>query len=171
MTDQPTITPTITADQLGITPITLRRWCTYHAAHLSTNANPPVGQARRFSGRDLEVLKHVKALRDQGFSVANINDQLGQLTFAEIDTEDHIADDSTDLASMGSQEGLQQAPASIMAPEYLMLIERRFEALEASASSRRAGWERDALIFVLGLAVGVVLLVGVLAAVALWGGG
>ena len=81
-------TPHNTADTLGITPFTLRRWCDYHAAYLSSSANPPAGQARRFTGRDLEVLKHVKSLRAQGLTVARINEQLAPLTFAEIDTNE-----------------------------------------------------------------------------------
>jgi len=42
-------------------------------------ANPPAGQARRFTGRDLEVLKHVKSLRAQGLTVARINNFLGKV--------------------------------------------------------------------------------------------
>lgn len=131
MSEQHINTPTITAETLGITPVTLRRWCDYHSAHLSQGANPLAGQARRFSGRDLEVLKTVKQLRDQGFTVANINDQLGKLTFAEIDTTAQ-QDETAIEAHPAVPEGLQQAPAPIVAQDYILSIEHRLERLERS---------------------------------------
>jgi len=46
--------PTFTAELLGIKPLTLRRWCEYHAEHLSPGTNPPSGQARRFTDKDIK---------------------------------------------------------------------------------------------------------------------
>jgi len=79
MSKQKATPPTETAEIIDITPVSLRRWCDYHAAHLSPGANPPAGQARRFTGRDIEVLKTVKQLREQVFTVARINEQLATL--------------------------------------------------------------------------------------------
>lgn len=72
-------------EHLGIQPITLRRWCATYAAHLSPTANPTPGTSRRFTGRDLEVLRHVRTLRDKGVSVPLIAEQLAGLTFPTID--------------------------------------------------------------------------------------
>ena len=128
MPDQSVTTPTITAEILGITPVTLRRWCDYHGAHLSTGANPPAGQARRFNGRDLEVLKTVKQLREQGLTVASTNDQIGKLTFAEIDTTDPQPDQPQALAAV--QESAHNALAPTVAQDYIITVERRVGALE-----------------------------------------
>ena len=123
-------TPHNTADTLGITPFTLRRWCDYHAAYLSPSANPPAGQARRFTGRDLEVLKHVKSLRAQGLTVARINEQLAPLTFAEIDNSEQ----DTDIVeapqdAQTAQDARHATPASTVALDDL---EKLLEALERS---------------------------------------
>lgn len=81
-------TPHSTANMLEITPVTLRRWCAAHAEFLSPGANPPErGEARRFTGRDIEVLKHVKSLRAQGKTEGKINEQLRTLTFPEIEED------------------------------------------------------------------------------------
>jgi len=122
--------PTFTAELLGIKPLTLRRWCDYHADHLSAGTNPPSGQARRFTDKDIEILKHIKHLRSQGFNTATINAQLAGVAFAIVDNDEQSAIDSEELAPTTAQGGLQQAPASGLAPEYLTAIERRFWALE-----------------------------------------
>ena len=123
-------TPHNTADTLGITPFTLRRWCDYHAAYLSPSANPPAGQARRFTGRDLEVLKHVKSLRAQGLTVARINEQLAPLTFAEIDNSEQ----DTDIveAPQDAQNAQDRTDAALAVRVALDDLEKRFDAkLEA----------------------------------------
>jgi DNA-binding transcriptional MerR regulator len=137
MSEHLTNTPHATATMLEITPVTLRRWCEYHAAYLSAGANPPSGKARRFTGRDLEVFKHVRSLRAQGLTVADINEQLSNITFAVVDNSEQSAGDSEELAPTAAQAGLQQTPGPIMAPEYFMSIERRFEALEAARQEDR----------------------------------
>ncbi len=80
-----TFTPNEVAELTGIAAHNVRRWSEYHAMYLSGSANPPTGQARRFTGRDIEVLKHVDCLRKLGLTVPVINEQLKGLTFAEID--------------------------------------------------------------------------------------
>ena len=103
-----TFTPNEAAQLVGTAAHNVRRWTEYHSAHLSPLATPPPGQARRYNGRDIEVLKHVKALRAQGLTVPVINEQLAGLTFAEIDT---TAPDSEAIASVAVQESPQQAQA------------------------------------------------------------
>ena len=123
--------PTFTAELLDIKPLTLRRWCEYHAEHLSPGTNPPSGQARRFTDKDIEVLKHIKHLRSQGFNTAIINERLAGLTFAEVITVERSEDDSADsedLATQNAPESLQQAPQSFVVA--LQHIERRMDAYE-----------------------------------------
>lgn len=108
MSEHPTNTPHATAAMLEITPVTLRRWCEYHAEHLSPGANPQAGKARRFTGRDLEVFKHVRSLRALGLTVSDINEQLQALTFAVVDNDEQSAADSSELAPTTAQDSLQR---------------------------------------------------------------
>lgn len=107
------------AETVGVTIHSLRRWCEWHKAHLSPGANPDAGQPRRVTCVDVEVLRHVKALRSEGLQTVAINEQLAGLTFAEIDTEDRSASDSEEIAPTAAQEKLQQTPGPIMAPDTL----------------------------------------------------
>lgn len=123
--------PTFTPELLDIKPLTLRRWCEYHAEHLLSGTNPPSGQARRFTDKDIELLKHLKHLRSQGFNTGTINAQLAGLTFAEVITDERSegdsAPDSEAIVPTTAQEGLQQAPGVLVA---LQAIEQRIDAIE-----------------------------------------
>lgn len=162
------LTPHEAAGQVGVGVQSIRRWCEWHSIHLSSGASPGPGIPRRLNARDIEVLRQVKDLRYQGLQTEAINDRLADLTFPEIDTEAITTLDSEELAPVAAQEGLQQAQGIIVTLE---AMQRQLDGLQAERANRRAGWERDALIFVIGLGVGVLLLVGVLAAMALWGSG
>ena len=84
---------------------------------------PTNGQARRFTDRDVDILKHIKTLRDQGGTVAIINEQLGELTFPEIDEPADVAPEAVPALNLG--QGGAQLPAVV----YLDLV-RRLEAVE-----------------------------------------
>jgi len=133
MTEQPPITPGKIIEQLGITPITLRRWCAYHKAHLSPGANPGEGVTRRFTGRDLEVFKHVRSLRDQGLTTEQINEQLNGLTFPEIEPGDQA--DVLD-APPASPEGPGAAQLPVRALDDLSPLLGRLERLEQETRPR-----------------------------------
>ena len=146
---------------LEITPVTLRRWCEYHAEHLSAGANPPTGKARRFTGRDLEVFKHVRSLRAQGLTVSDINEQLQSLTFAVVDTDEQPSADSEELAPMASQEAPQSTQAIIMVVESLR------SEVKAIQEARRF----DAVGLVgLGIVIGLVFATMFIALASLYGG-
>ena len=143
--------PTFTAELLDIKPLTLRRWCEYHAEHLSPGTNPPSGQARRFTDKDIEVLKHIKHLRSQGFNTATINAQLGGLTFAEVITSERSEDD-TAVASVGSPDGLQQAPAFLVAVQDL---QRQIDAIQqANQEAKRNQIDRLTMLGI-GICIGL----------------
>ena len=127
-------TPHSTANMLEITPVTLRRWCAAHAEFLSSGANPPErGEARRFTGRDIEVLKHIKSLRAQGKTEAKINEQLRTLTFPEIEIIDTPGLNENNV--LDAPSSLQDAQQAFLTPVRLLedlekRIEAKFEALE-----------------------------------------
>jgi DNA-binding transcriptional MerR regulator len=155
-TQQPeqTFTPHEAAALVGVAVHNVRRWAEYHASHLSDGANPPTGQVKRFNGRDIEVLKHVKALRALGQSVPVINEQLKTITFAQIDNEsDSALTVDTVIATPTAQEEHHKAPALLMVVNDL---EKRFDAKFAALERNR----RDGLImFTAGfLAAGILFL-------------
>ena len=137
-------TPHSTANMLEITPVTLRRWCAAHAEFLSSGANPPErGEARRFTGRDIEVLKHIKSLRAQGKTEAKINEQLRTLTFPEIEIIDTPGLNENNV--LDAPSSLQDAQQAFLTPVRLLedlekRIEAKFEALEQR--TRPPWWSR-----------------------------
>jgi DNA-binding transcriptional MerR regulator len=98
MTNPISVIPAQITEQLAITPITLRRWCEAHKVHLSSGANPGPGMSRLFTGRDLEVLKQVRALSAQGLNPEQINEQLHLLTFPELELNTELVASSTPVA-------------------------------------------------------------------------
>ena len=127
---QTTITPSAAAQRLGVEVYTVRRWCDWHAAHLSASASPGAGALRRLTQSDIEVLSMVRDLRAQGLHTETINEQLEGVTFAVVDTDEQSAADSEELAPVASQESLQQAPQAFVVA--LDSLQRQIDGLRAS---------------------------------------
>lgn len=143
-------TPHSTANMLEITPVTLRRWCAAHAEFLSPGANPPErGEARRFTGRDIEVLKHIKFLRAQGKTEAKINEQLRTLTFPEIEPGDQ-ADALTVPPASPEGPGVAQWPVPVQNDLGLRLDRLERSLVEVQGEARPRWWW-----FVAGVGVGL----------------
>jgi len=148
MTDHLPITPGKIIEQLQITPITLRRWCGYHKARLSTGANPGAGVTRTFTGRDLAVLTHVRSLRDQGLNTEQINEQLERITFAEIETEANGEENALE-----SSQNEPDGPGTILAPIVALDdLQTRVALLERSAIEAKQS-QRE---YIQGVAVGFI---------------
>ena len=143
-------TPHSTANMLEITPVTLRRWCAAHAEFLSSGANPPErGEARRFTGRDIEVLKHVKSLRAQGKTEAKINEQLRTLTFPEIEQGDQGGALTVPPASQEGP-GAAQLPVRVLDDHETRLDRLERSLVEVQGEARPRWWW-----FVAGIGVGL----------------
>ena len=158
------------AEAIDVSIHSLRRWCEWHKAYLSPGANPAAGQPRRLTGVDIEVLRHVRALRSEGLQTVAINEQLAGLTFAEIDTGDHGAGDSEEIVPTDTQEKLQQTPGAIVGPEYLMAIERRFEALEAARQEDRRDRFDQLTMLGIGICIGLLFCAILIGLAWLYGG-
>lgn len=145
MTEHLPITPGKLIEQLGITPITLRRWCAYHREYLSPGANPGEGVTRRFTGRDLSVLTHVRSLRDQGLTTEQINEQLRTLTFPEIEEE-----------ALTVPPASQEGPGAAQLPGPVQNdLGLRFDRLERSVSEIQGATRPNWWWFVAGIGVGL----------------
>ena|SRR6476661_8944325 len=158
MSEQLTNTPHQTAEMLGITPVTLRRWCEYHAAHLSPGANPLAGKARRFTGKDIEVLKHVRSLRDRGLTTGDINEQLQTLTFAEIDTSEQ--DDTAVALAQTAQEAQGLTPAMHVALDDLRMQIRAIQQTNQATGKHQRDYVQGIALGALGMGVLVMILIG-----------
>lgn len=106
------LTPHEAAAAVGVGVQSIRRWCEWHAAHLSPGANPGAGMPRRLVARDVEVLKEVKDLRYQGLQTEAINEHLAGLTFPEIEPGDQ-ADALTVPPASQEGQGAPQLPAVV----------------------------------------------------------
>ena len=116
MTDE-TFSLSPVSEQLDVPVHKLRRWCDWHAAHLSDGASPAPGEQRRLTPRDVEVLREVQRLRAMGYQTLAINERLERVTV--IDAQ----------ASVSPQEAPQGTPAPLVLYNDLA---QRMAAVEAS---------------------------------------
>jgi len=150
-----TFSPHETALLVGVAVHNIRRWGEYHAAYLSASANPPSGQLKRFTGRDVEVLKHVKALRDQGLTVPVINEQLKGLTFAEVDSN---IDSAVTVDEIIDHPAAQVGPVAVQPPMLVGYdLETLTEALERSRAKDSAIVRSGLTMFALGFCAACVM--------------
>jgi DNA-binding transcriptional MerR regulator len=148
------------AGMFNVSVMTVRRWADYHKEHLSVSANPPAGAKRYFTWADVETFRQIKAWRDEGLSVEVINKRLTSNVTESITP---TVTDNSAIAPVAAQESPQQAPASIVTPEYFMTIERRFEALETS--------RRDAITMLgIGICIGLLFAAILIGLAWLYGG-
>ena len=144
----PLLQPSQVAARLGVDPATIRRWCEWHASHLSEGASPVPGGQRRLTEKDVQVLQEVQRLRLAGLKTQDINEQLAGTTFAEVtDTEGAaIAPDApgTDLAPVPVSFDVQ-ALQGIIAP-----LQEQISELKAKQNDRVS-------VFIAGLAIGLVV--------------
>jgi|GEM_PF-3562117 len=115
------------ATMCNVTVNTVRNWCKEYGDFLSPSARGSSGN-RRFTGRDLDVLKYIAQLRSENMQKSAILQRLGETTFAEINAADQDEPQSDQpVALPAAQEGLHHAPALIVA---LDDHDRRLGALE-----------------------------------------
>lgn len=141
---------------------TIRNWCRDYGAFLSPGASA-TGEARAFTGRDMEVLKYIALLRSEGMQKGAIVQRLGETTFSEIAPDDTIepAADSEELATQNAPESLQSTQAIIMVVESLR------SEVKAIQEARRF----DAVGLVgLGIVIGLVFATMFIALASLYGG-
>ncbi len=82
-----TYRPVETAAQLGVSTSTLRRWAQDFGEHLSASGAPDAGSRRRFTPRDIAVLRRAKALLDARNATPAVNDLLRLEDFGDIETD------------------------------------------------------------------------------------
>lgn len=132
----------------GVDASSIRRWCGWHAAHLSPTANPSLGVQRQLSAQDVETLREVKRLRVAGLTTPAINAQLSGRTFAVVETPA-----SAPAAQDGPGTELVPIPAQIDVQALTALLQGQQTQLDDLRASQRSG----AVLFVLGVGLGVIL--------------
>lgn len=97
----PPIKPVELARQLDVSTSTLRRWAGDFAEHLSESARAS-DTRRRYTARDVAVLRRAQQLLDAGNTIASVNDllRLDDFSTAEADQADDapIGDQTTTTA-------------------------------------------------------------------------
>lgn len=161
-----TFPPAAAANAVDITPTSIRRWSEYHRLYLSAGANPPAGENRRYTWQDVETLRKIKEMRDNGLGTEAINLALAEV-IRNVDTEV-----STEVSTELAVEAHQTAPDSQgLAPNAIVALsamQTQIEALQRSSDEAKRIQQHSILIFVVGVGVGVLLVVGLLAMAALW---
>ena len=144
---------------------TIRNWCRDYGIFLSPGASAK-GEARAFTGRDIEVLKYVALLRSEGMQRDAIIQRLGETSFSEIETNEPSDQgvDSTELTTVDTQESQQQVPAMLV---ILNDLEKRMDAkFEVLQQARRF----DAVGFVgIGIIIGIAFCTLLIALASLYG--
>ena len=153
------------AKQVGVGVQSIRRWCEWHAAHLSAGATPGPGIPRKLTGRDIQVLIEVRALRYQGYQTEAINDRLAMLTFAEIDTGEHSEPSQENDLAQRPPGAPESTEIVVRLLDTLAAMQRQIDSIQESGRKDR----RDAILWVaLGaIGAGVFFVVVLLAALVL----
>jgi DNA-binding transcriptional MerR regulator len=146
-----TFTPAEAAHEVGVGSQTIRRWCEWHAEHLSPGANPPAGAPRRLNWRDIEVFKSVRVMRDEGLPTSTINERLESMAFPTIDTESPAEGEA--LTIPPSEDLQDTSKASIVVMETLTTVLRELETVRSEQKEMRR-YQRD---YVLVFGAGVIV--------------
>lgn len=64
---------------------TIRNWSKEYARHLSDDANPPAGTERRYSERDVAILRMVRSMREDRIPTSDIHARLQDATIPVMD--------------------------------------------------------------------------------------
>jgi hypothetical protein len=142
--NEPLLIPADAAKEIGVSVHTIRRWCEWHAAHLSPQANPPPGAPRQVTWRDIEVFKTVKELRARGLQTPAINEELATLTFAVI--EPYQDEPGTEIVETTPPKPEENQTALLVLKTINTVLER-VEAIEANQQqANRQKWDSVTLI-------------------------
>ena len=157
------LTPHEASEQVGVGVQSIRRWCEWHASHLSPGANPGQGMPRRLEGRDIEVLRVVKDLRFQGLQTEAINEQLKGTVFPVVDREAIVTVENVS-APPAMQERQGEALLLTQVLEAMTAQDKKVDVRLRDIEARR---QATTMAFLLGLTAGLVLAFSLLA-IAIW---
>jgi DNA-binding transcriptional MerR regulator len=165
------------AIKLQVSPNTLRNWSDQYADFLSEAARPGHLPERKFADKDMTVLTYIKQLRAEGMKEDSIKTRLSETKFN--DTEILQAGTSAlqvdvAIASVDAQDARDGSFAPIVGQDYLMSIERRFEALQVSVDEVKrtpVTSQRDGVImFGVGFVAALLLMIAIIGLAVLYGG-
>lgn len=148
-----TFTPAQAAKLLETDSSTIRRWCGWHAEHLSDGASPGPGGHRLLTAHDVEVLRTVKALRIAGLTTPAINEQLRNKTFA-------VVDSTEPPQASPDAPGRAQLPAVVSndIATLTALVTSRIDAIERSQAQAQQHQRHWLVAFALGAIFAAVLI-------------
>ena len=146
------------ADVLGIHPNSVRLWCEALAPFLSSGANPPGGQYRKFTNADLGLLRLASQLRADGQSWPDIVATLESMPPA--DRAHAVEPPSAPQSATDGPSALVPASAVVQALDVrLAALQRLLDAPPAAQALQNARAQ--------GFAAGVVVAVGIMLALSL----
>lgn len=145
---------------------TIRNWSKEYARHLSADANPPAGTERRFSDRDVAVLRLVQEWREQRVSTSDIHARLQDATIPIVEVVP--VDESTERPPAAAT--IDSKPLQLPAPVQNDIVARlqAVESIDGRVSrleQQRAENTRNLLIAFAAGAVSVAVVVWLLSMV------
>lgn len=130
---QETYNPGRAAKQVNIPISTLRLWCKTYGEFLSAGANPPAGEERRFTVADVEVLKAVAQLRNNGMLPPDIAQRLrnNAATGQQDAPESSVTEIDVSTHANASHDAIQAFLQRTDIDDRLREVDRRLERVES----------------------------------------
>jgi DNA-binding transcriptional MerR regulator len=124
------MTSTQLATLLDTSEDTIRRWSAHFAMYFSPSANPPKGEDRAYTERDVRIMAYISALRNMGNSLKTIAERL----------------ETTDLDTLPEVPGWERPEPAMIPAEQAGAV---LEVAQLRSALRSAEQERDRALAVL----------------------
>lgn len=157
------------ATKLNVTATTVRNWSENYGAFLSETARPGYQPERRFTEKDLTVLEYIKQLKTEGRRDAEVKQRLSETKFQDVEIIEP-APMTLNVAqlSIEAQPAPQEAPSRDLATIVALNdLQTQIKVLERIQEEVKRSRQRDFLLVMMGVVIGVLLVVGLLAVAAL----
>lgn len=154
--------PSDAARACNVSVNTVRGWIRDFGEHFTPGARGESGN-RLLSDKDMNTLKYIASLRSEGLQRDAIAQRLQEVEIGEAETIEPLQEASIALAPPAPQETQHAAPPAIVGSEYLLRLEARLAAVEASGQAAQQS-QRHAVFYValgaLGMGILFLLLIG-----------
>lgn len=137
---------------------TIRNWSKEYARHLSDDANPPAGTERRYSERDVAILRMVRSMREDRIPTSDIHARLQDATIPVMDVLP--VEESTEPPPESTTTGAE--PLQLPAPVLNDLVTRLqgVESLDRRVSNLESR-RNMVLVALAGVAVGALVVTAI----------
>ncbi len=163
-----TLKPAEIAAQCNVTSNSIRNWSKEFREYLSEGAN---ATERYYTARDATVLRYISTLKQEGMKTPEIAERLAEMKFGEAETLESPTVQALTVEpgkALIAQPALQETPSNDFATIVALNdLQTQIKVLERVQEEIKRGRQRDFLLVMMGVVIGVLLVVGLLAVAAL----